>query len=49
MVFRLPGYYNQPYAANLYKSFNDNYDEVFRVDNVQIITHRQKNRIIFEL
>jgi hypothetical protein len=32
MVFMLPRYYNQPYAASLYKSFNDNYDEVFRVD-----------------
>ena len=33
MVFMLPRYYNQPYAASLHKSFNDNYDEVFRVDN----------------
>jgi hypothetical protein len=32
MVFMLPRYYNQPYAASLHKSFNDNYDEVFRVD-----------------
>ena len=32
MVFMLPGYYNQPYAASLHKSFNDNYDEVFRVE-----------------
>ena len=31
--FMLPRYYNQPYAASLHKSFNDNYDEVFRVDN----------------
>jgi len=29
----LPRYYNQPYAASLHKSFNDNYDEVFREDN----------------
>jgi hypothetical protein len=33
MVFMLPRYYNQPYAASLHKSFNDNYDEVFREDN----------------
>jgi hypothetical protein len=34
MVFMLPRYYNQPYAASLHKSFNDNYDEVFRVDTI---------------
>ena len=33
MVLLLSKYYNQPYAASLHKSFNDNYDQVFLVDS----------------
>jgi hypothetical protein len=32
MMFVLPRYCNQRYTASLHKSFDDNYDGVFRVD-----------------
>jgi len=45
MVFMLPGYYNQPYAASLHKSFNDNYDEVFREDSLIKVEKKQRTDI----
>jgi hypothetical protein len=35
VVSMFSGYYNQPYAASLHKSFNDDYDQVFRMDRLE--------------